>query len=60
MSFTIREGRVEDMPSVLKLIQELADFEKESNAVLVTVEDLQRDGFGDVPLFNIFVASCFL
>ena len=57
MSFTIREGRIEDMPSVLKLIQELADFEKESNAVLVTVEDLQKDGFGDAPLFNIFVAE---
>ena len=57
MSFTIREGKVEDMPSVLKLIQELADFEKESDAVLVTVEDLQKDGFGASPLFNIFVAE---
>lgn len=57
MSFTIREGKVEDMPSVLKLIQELADFEKESDAVLVTVEDLQKDGFGESPLFNIFVAE---
>lgn len=57
MSFTIREGRVEDMSSVLKLIQELAVFEKEADAVLVTVEDLEKDGFGDAPLFKIFIAE---
>lgn len=57
MSFTIRAGRKEDMPSVLKLIKELAHFEKESNAVLVTVEDLEKDGFGGHPLFKLFVAE---
>lgn len=57
MSFTIREGKVEDMPSVLKLIKELAHFEKESNAVLITVEDLEKDGFGEHPLFKLFVAE---
>lgn len=57
MSFTIRDGKIEDMPSVLKLIQELAHFEKESNAVIVTVEDLKKDGFGDSPLFKCFVAE---
>ena len=35
MSFIIREGEKEDMPSVLKLIKELAHFEKESNAVIL-------------------------
>ncbi len=39
------------------LIQELADFEKESDAVVVTVEDLVRDGFGPSPLFDVFVAE---
>ena len=57
MSFIIREGKVEDMPSVLKLIKELAHFEKESDAVLVTVDDLEKDGFGDQPLFKLFVAE---
>lgn len=57
MSFTIREGKKEDMSSVLKLIQELADFEKEPDAVIVTVEDLEKDGFGEMPLFKIFVAE---
>lgn len=57
MSFSIRKGRPEDMSSVLSLIQELADFEKEPNAVELTVENLQRDGFGEYPLFNTFVAE---
>jgi GNAT superfamily N-acetyltransferase len=53
----IRKGNPEDMQSVLGLIQELAVFEKEPEAVLITVEDLIRDGFGPVPLFNVFVAE---
>jgi GNAT superfamily N-acetyltransferase len=53
----IRKGNPEDMKAVLGLIQELAIFEKEPDAVLVTVEDLIRDGFGSVPLFNVFVAE---
>ena len=57
MSFKIREGEKEDMTSVLKLIKELAHFEKEPEAVIVTVEDLQKDGFGDYPLFKTFVAE---
>lgn len=53
----IRKGNPEDMEAVLGLIQELADFEKESDAVVITVEDLVRDGFGPTPLFNVFVAE---
>jgi GNAT superfamily N-acetyltransferase len=45
------------MEAVLGLIQELAHFEKEPDAVLVTVDDLIRDGFGPVPLFHVFVAE---
>jgi GNAT superfamily N-acetyltransferase len=53
----IRKGNPEDMQAVLGLIQELAHFEKEPDAVLVTVDDLIRDGFGPVPLFQVFVAE---
>jgi ribosomal protein S18 acetylase RimI-like enzyme len=53
----IRKGNPEDMKAVLVLIQELANFEKEPDAVLVTVEDLIRDGFGTTPLFHVFVAE---
>ena len=53
----IRKGNPEDMAGVLSLIQELADFENESNAVVVTVADLVRDGFSSTPLFHVFVAE---
>lgn len=45
------------MPQVLNLINELAVFEKEPDAVEITVEDLQRDGFGEHPAFTCFVAE---
>ncbi len=53
----IRKGQKQDMLAVLELIRELAVFEKEPDAVVVTVADLERDGFGDNPLFYTFVAE---
>lgn len=53
----IRKGKPEDMSEVLALIQELAHFEKEPEAVIISVEDLIRDGFGETPLFHVFVAE---
>lgn len=53
----IRNGIAGDMLSVLELIKELAVFEKEPNAVVVTVDDLIRDGFSENPLFHTFVAE---
>ncbi|MDP2068601.1 MAG: GNAT family N-acetyltransferase [Lutibacter sp.] len=57
MNFSIREGIIEDMPSVLNLIKELAHFEKEADAVVISVADLEKDGFGNSPLFKTFVAE---
>jgi GNAT superfamily N-acetyltransferase len=53
----IRKGTPTDMPAVLSLIKELAVYEKEPDAVVVTVEDLIRDGFSPNPLFHCFVAE---
>ncbi len=53
----IRRGKAEDMVGVLDLIQELAIFENEPDAVLISADDLVRDGFGENPLFNVFVAE---
>ena len=53
----IRKGTKKDMSAVLELIKELATFEKEPNAVVVTVSDLERDGFGEIPLFYTFIAE---
>lgn len=57
MDYTIRKAVPEDMPEVLELIQELAEFEKEPDAVIITAEDLTRDGFGENPSFTCFVAE---
>lgn len=53
----IRKGEIADMPEVLALITELAVFEKEPDAVVVTVSDLERDGFSENPLFHTFIAE---
>ncbi len=53
----IRKGTPKDMPDVLALITELAVFEKEPDAVVISAEDLVRDGFSENPLFHTFVAE---
>lgn len=53
----LRKGEKEDMSAVLLLIKELAVFEKEPDAVVLTEADLVRDGFGESPLFHTFVAD---
>ncbi|WP_298756192.1 GNAT family N-acetyltransferase [uncultured Psychroserpens sp.] len=58
MTFSIRKATKEDMPRVLELIVELAVFEKEPDAVKVTVEDLEQGGFEDPKQFVCFVAEC--
>lgn len=45
------------MAAVLALITELAVFEKEPDAVVVTVADLERDGFSDNPMFHTLIAE---
>ncbi|MDG1805870.1 GNAT family N-acetyltransferase [Flavicella sp.] len=57
MEYKIRLGLKEDMSSVWSLIKELAVFEKEPDAVEVTVEDLEKDGFTGIPKFHVFVAE---
>lgn len=53
----IRKGTKEDMPAVLDLIKQLALFEKEPDAVVISAQDLVRDGFGETPMFSTFVAE---
>ncbi|MDA0178177.1 GNAT family N-acetyltransferase [Mesoflavibacter profundi] len=57
MKFNIRFATQQDMPKVLELIKELAVFEKEPDAVIVTEQDLIEHGFGKHPLFTCFVAE---
>lgn len=55
MEFNIRDVKQEDLVSVLELIQELADFEKASDEVKVTIEELSSDFQNN--LFNCLVAE---
>ncbi|AKA35284.1 GNAT family N-acetyltransferase [Flagellimonas lutaonensis] len=57
MNVEIRNARPEDMAAVLRLVKELAIFEKEPEAVEVTEADLVRDGFGEKKHFHCFVAE---
>ena len=57
MSFTIRFASKKDMVSVHQLITELAVFENEPNAVEISIEDLENDGFSENPKFKIFIAE---
>lgn len=57
MSYTIRFATKNDMVAVHQLINELAIFEKEPDAVEVSVEDLIADGFSEQPAFKAFVAE---
>ncbi len=57
MNIIIRLASKKDMPEVLNLIKELAHFEKEPDAVEITVEELIKDGFGSNSEFTCFVAE---
>ena len=56
MNLVIRKAKKNDMSSVLLLIKELAEFEREPHAVELTYDDLVKDGFSTPPLFICFVA----
>ncbi len=57
MNYHIRKAKPTDLQHILDLIVELAVFEKEPNAVEVTVDDLMSSGFGARPDFTCFVAE---
>ncbi len=57
MDVIIRKGYKQDIPAVLGLVKELAEYERSPKEVVVTVEDMERDGFGDKPVFKFFVAE---
>ena len=52
---TLRRGQESDLPRVLALIQELAAYEREPDAVTNTLDMMRHDGFGPTPIFGFFV-----
>ena len=57
MEFIIRKGKEEDLPQVLGLIKELAEYEKMPEEVDNTIETMLEDGFGETPIFGFEVAE---
>jgi GNAT superfamily N-acetyltransferase len=52
-----RPATIADVPLLRRLIQELAEYERESQAVLITEEELSSDGFGPHPKFRAIIAE---
>ena len=57
MEFLIRKARKNDASEILRLIKELAIFEKEPDAVIVDESILLKEGFNSNPMFTCFVAE---
>ena len=57
MNITIRNATKNDLPAVIDLIKELADFEKALHEVTISLNELEKDGFGENPLFWIILAE---
>jgi GNAT superfamily N-acetyltransferase len=53
----IRKANATDIPSMMKLIVELAIYERAPNEVTNTEQMMFKDGFGDNPLYHAFVAD---
>jgi GNAT superfamily N-acetyltransferase len=54
---SIRQGKKEDLPRVIELIRELAEYERAPNEVTNTVARMEIDGFGPNPVYGFFVAE---
>jgi len=56
-NYIVRPGRAEDVPSIFNLITELAIYEKAGREVTNSPEKILEDGFGENPIFGLFVAE---
>ena len=56
-ALNIRPATPDDVPTILGFIRELAEFEREPDAVLATEADLLRDGWGEPARFTAIIAD---
>ncbi|XP_076435422.1 thialysine N-epsilon-acetyltransferase-like [Babylonia areolata] len=56
-TFNIREAREDDCEEIMRMITELAVYEKMADQVEITAKDLKRDAFGEKPFFHALVAE---
>src|SRR5687767_276262 len=53
----LRAGHATDVPVIHEMVRELAEHEHDEASVVVTEEDLRRDGFGPRPRFHVLFAE---
>jgi L-amino acid N-acyltransferase YncA len=53
----IRKAKKEDCQAIMELVNELAVYEKEPDAVTVSMEHFVESGFGDKPVWKAFVVT---
>jgi GNAT superfamily N-acetyltransferase len=54
---TLRAATVDDVPEILALIRELAEYERELDSAKATEEQLRRHLFGPSPVASVLVAE---
>ncbi|HEX3570898.1 MAG TPA: GNAT family N-acetyltransferase [Acidobacteriaceae bacterium] len=57
MPLRIRPATPDDIPEILSLIRELAEYEREPQSAVATPEDLMRDGFTEPKRFHCLMAE---
>lgn len=57
MNLKIRKAKKEDSGLILKFIKDLAEFEKLSNVVTVTVDEIEQTIFCNQPAANVLIAE---
>lgn len=53
----IREARIADCPRLMELVRELAVYEREPEAVTVSLQHFEESGFGERPVWWAIVAE---
>ncbi|KAM3869473.1 thialysine N-epsilon-acetyltransferase-like [Diretmus argenteus] len=57
MNFKIRAAKQDDCKDISRMIMELAEYEKMSDQVKISYQELERDGFCPNPFFECLVAE---
>lgn len=53
----IRPANAKDIPLIVQLIRELAEYERSPEQAVATHKDIRRDGFSSNPKFRVIIAE---